>query len=255
MSKESLSDQAREEQEKKDLAEVAETIQRRRTVHAPKQDPYLLNLDNIGGWVLEQLVDHTTYLGTQELEEPIVGTRCIVVSGEHEDIEGIGPQHCCFIREENSTTITLRPLPGFDTFVDNSEEPIVEDMELTNGQVIHIGDGYIGFKLMDPSIAPQTARHRRAARRATTKLESPATTPAQVQSEASETPPPELADEPAVIETTTQVDSTPVAPVENTVSPTPDTAPTPSGEQGSVGSETPRSSEYDGESPTPQGTP
>ena len=173
ISREKLSEEAREEEEERDLAEVTESIQQRRMVVAPKAEPYLLNIDNIGGWVLQELVDHTTYLGTAELDEPIVGTRCILVSGEEEDLEGIGPQHCCFVREENTTNITLRPLPGYETFVDQSENPLEEEVLLNSGQTVHIGDGYLTFKLVDPSVAPLTARVRRAARRQTAA--SPAT--------------------------------------------------------------------------------
>ena len=159
--KEQLSAEEKEEQQRHDLEEIEAQIRQRKSIKAPKQDPYLLNLDNIGDWVAETLSDEVTYMGTEDLVDPVVGARCIIIQGSDEDMEGIGPQHCCFIRNTERGTIILRPIEGWNTYIDNEEDPITKDTFVSNGQVIHLGETFIGFKLIEPTVAPQTARNRR----------------------------------------------------------------------------------------------
>ncbi|RNF06012.1 putative Unc104-like kinesin [Trypanosoma conorhini] len=129
------------------------------TIRVNRNDPFLLNMDGVGDWVVEYLFAGTTYLGS-EASATENNTRCIVISGEQ--TAGIAPRHCCFVRQE-SGDVLLRPLDDNLTYIDDDPDPVDEDTPLKSGTVVCLGDEYVQFKFIDPS-APQPMARRRNVR-------------------------------------------------------------------------------------------
>lgn len=149
-----------EEQKEMEADTIIEVMRQKKTVKATRADPHLLNLDAdvVSDFIVEYLVDEVTYLGTEPLETEVVNSRCIILSGEH--VAGVGPQHCSFLRTQDGR-VTLRPEPGYDTFLNMDDDPIDGEVTLTNGTVVCVGDNMIQFKFVDPAAAlPMTARRR-----------------------------------------------------------------------------------------------
>ena len=150
----------KESKEQKELRaqQVLHELADAKTVKVARSDPYLMNIDNAGDWLVEYLVDEVTYLGTEKIDEPVLNARCVIVGGD--DTDGVGPQHCCLVRLFNGG-FALRPLEGCSTFLNDDENPIEGDVTLSNGSRICIGDNFLQFKYVDPnSQAPTTGRRR-----------------------------------------------------------------------------------------------
>lgn len=126
------------------------------TIKLDRNEPFILNMEGVGDWVVEHLVAGTTYLGT---EEPTPGSewRSITVSGE--GTSGVAPRHCCFVRQGNGCVL-LRPLEGNLTYINDEQEPISRDVPLMSGTVVCIGDEFLQFKFTDPTAPSMTARRR-----------------------------------------------------------------------------------------------
>ncbi|KEG13695.1 putative Unc104-like kinesin [Trypanosoma grayi] len=129
------------------------------SVKVNRSEPFLLNVDGAGDWVVEYLVAGVTYLGT-EAGENSKNDRYIVVSGAN--TTGIAPRHCCFVRQEGGCVL-LRPLGGNATYINDEVAPVTKDTVLTSGTVVCMGTEYLEFKFTDPS-APQPTGRRRAVR-------------------------------------------------------------------------------------------
>ncbi|RNF11099.1 putative Unc104-like kinesin [Trypanosoma rangeli] len=126
------------------------------TIRVNRNEPFLLNMDGVGDWVVEYLFPGTTYFG-REAGDTEKGARCIVVSGEQ--TAGIAARHCCFIRQEGGEVL-LRPLDGNLTYIDDDQDPVAEDTPLKGGTVVCLGDEYVQFKFFDPTAPQPTARRR-----------------------------------------------------------------------------------------------
>ncbi|KAH8617865.1 Microtubule binding Kinesin motor domain [Trypanosoma vivax] len=148
------------------------------TIKINRNDPFLLNVDGVGDWVVEHLVAGTTYLGTAS-EAPEEGARCITVSGD--GTAGVAPLHCCFLRRADGRVL-LRPLGGHLTYIDVSAKPITMDVLLVSGNVICIGEEFLQFRFTDPETSPMTARRRPMRSPMATETEPPPPPP----------PPPEV---------------------------------------------------------------
>ncbi|EKG03385.1 Unc104-like kinesin, putative [Trypanosoma cruzi] len=129
------------------------------TIRVNGNDPFILNLDGAGDWVVEYIVARITYLG---VEASATGNdaRYIVVSGSQ--TAGIAPQHCCFVRQDGGQVL-LRPLGGNRTYINDDPDPVDGDTPMKSGTVLCLGDEYVQFKFIDPS-APQSAVRRRTVR-------------------------------------------------------------------------------------------
>lgn len=159
---ESLMEKLTETDEHKELEanHIIEEIRQHKTVKASRLDPHILNLDGdlVSDFIVEYLVDEVTYLGTADLDEPVLNARCIVITGE--STEGVGAQHCCFVRTQDGRVL-LRPQTGCDTFIGTDDTPIDGDYVLTNGTIVCLGEHMLQFKFVDPAVSvPLTGRRR-----------------------------------------------------------------------------------------------
>nr|CCC94840.1 unnamed protein product [Trypanosoma congolense IL3000] len=120
------------------------------TIKLDRNEPFVLNVDGVGDWVVEHLLPGLTYLGTEEAT-PGSEWRNMTVSGEATG--GVAPRHCCFVRQGNGAVL-LRPVDGNPTYINDEPNPISMDVMLVSGTVVLIGDEYLQFKFTDPSAPP-----------------------------------------------------------------------------------------------------
>ncbi|ORC91602.1 putative Unc104-like kinesin [Trypanosoma theileri] len=154
------------------------------TIRAKRNEPFLLNVDAAGDWVMEYLVAGLTYLGTEAGEESN-DTHYIIVNGPN--TSGIAPQHCCFVRQERGQ-IFIRPLKDNATYINDETEPLQKDTLLISGTMICIGDDYLQFKFTDPSAVQLTSRRRPVRGVDGTPVSSPLTTNMLSKIQGGETP-------------------------------------------------------------------
>lgn len=142
-----------------------ESIQQQTTLHVTRKEPYILNMDGAGDWVMQYFIVSETYITSK----PLVGA--VLVSEIKKDDNkmyilvpedlagGIGNPHCVFIKN-NYGSICLSSCCEGETYVNDRLLIEGEECNLSSGDMISIGDELLQFRFMDPVAPIRTGRRR-----------------------------------------------------------------------------------------------
>ncbi|CAD2215411.1 hypothetical protein AGDE_14528 [Angomonas deanei] len=140
------------------------------TIKLERKEPYLLNVDCVGKWIVAHFSCEETYLSGVTVEEGDEAS-AEVSSPTAEDGKpftlfipkdandaSIGAPHCMFQLIKETGAVFLVPLGGFSTFLNYSDTPVACRTLLRNGDVLSLGapDG-AQFRFTDPTDVPLTA--------------------------------------------------------------------------------------------------
>lgn len=143
-----------------------ESIQQQTTLHVTRKEPYILNIDGAGDWVMQYFIVAETYLTSKSLvgakppSEVKKDDKKMFILVPQELSGGVGNPHCVFANQNSGSISLFSCCENGETYVNN--QPLTHGQEyiLESGDVISVGEELLQFRFMDPGAPIRTGRRR-----------------------------------------------------------------------------------------------
>lgn len=143
-----------------------ESIQKQSTLHVTRKEPYILNIDGAGDWVMQYLVVVETYITSKPLEDAVLPSDAqendtkIYVLVPEELAEGIGNPHCVFVKKPSGLVCLSSFSKESETYLNEQPLELGEEYNLESGDMISVGAELLQFRFMNPTAPLRSGRRR-----------------------------------------------------------------------------------------------
>lgn len=143
-----------------------ESIQKQSTLHVTRKEPYILNIDGAGDWVMQYLVVTETYITSKPLENAVLPSDAkendskIYIVVPEELAEGVGNPHCVFVKKFSGLVCLSSFSKESETYLNEQPLDLGEEYNLESGDMISVGAELLQFRFMNPTAPLKTGRRR-----------------------------------------------------------------------------------------------